>query len=91
MRKFLVLVAVAAGVIGYRKYKESSAEKAGWLTTKATPNASNHPPVHRFMTGSMKLLMPARLRRAGFLSVAVWVQQSRPARKDRETGVRLNC
>ncbi|WP_220094025.1 DLW-39 family protein [Arthrobacter sp. AQ5-05] len=30
MRKFLVLVAVAAGIIGYRKYKESSAEKATW-------------------------------------------------------------
>lgn len=30
MRKFLVLVALAAGIIGYRKYKESSAEKATW-------------------------------------------------------------
>ncbi|MDR7358405.1 MULTISPECIES: DLW-39 family protein [Paeniglutamicibacter] len=30
MRKFLVLVAVAAGVIGYRKYKGSTAEKATW-------------------------------------------------------------
>ncbi|MET0873001.1 MAG: DLW-39 family protein [Paeniglutamicibacter terrestris] len=30
MRKFLVLVAVVAGVIGYRKYKDSTAEKAVW-------------------------------------------------------------
>lgn len=30
MRKFLVLAAVAAGIIGYRKYKESTADKAIW-------------------------------------------------------------
>lgn len=30
MRKFLVFVAIAAGFVGYRKYKESTAEKATW-------------------------------------------------------------
>ncbi|MFF5792717.1 DLW-39 family protein [Paeniglutamicibacter sp. NPDC012692] len=30
MRKLLVLVAIAAGIIGYRKLKESSADKASW-------------------------------------------------------------
>lgn len=30
MRKFLVFAAVVASFIGYRKYKESTAEKATW-------------------------------------------------------------
>ncbi|MBP2388263.1 DLW-39 family protein [Paeniglutamicibacter kerguelensis] len=30
MRKLLVLVVIAAGIIGYRKLKESSADKASW-------------------------------------------------------------
>ncbi|MGL3807412.1 DLW-39 family protein [Paeniglutamicibacter sp. R2-26] len=30
MRKLLVLVAIAAGIVGYRKLKEASAHKAGW-------------------------------------------------------------
>ncbi len=30
MRKLLVLVAIVAGIMGYRKLKESSADKASW-------------------------------------------------------------
>ncbi|MFJ6415137.1 DLW-39 family protein [Paeniglutamicibacter sp. NPDC091659] len=30
MRKLLVLVAIVAGIMGYRKLKESSADKANW-------------------------------------------------------------
>lgn len=30
MRKLLVFAAIAVGIIGYRKLKESSADKASW-------------------------------------------------------------